>query len=196
MDKNNLEEYINKLKNLEKTLSEENSEDVSFIQELDGILNNLTKEVENNYKSAGYSLEVKIKKLNENAVIPKYSKNGDAGLDLIATSVSLKDKQITYGTGLSMEIPNGYVGLVFPRSSIRKYDLSLSNSVGVIDSGYRGEIMATFNLKNPWSESDIYKEGDRVAQIMIIPYPKIKFIESNELSDSDRGDGGFGSTGN
>lgn len=193
MDKNSLEEYINKLKKLEKTLSEEDTEDDSFIQELDGILNNLTKDVENNYKAAGYSLEVKVKKLNENAVIPKYSKDGDAGLDLIATSVSQTDLQITYGTGISMEIPNGYVGLVFPRSSIRKYDLSLSNSVGVIDSGYRGELMATFNLKNPYSE--IYEVGDRIAQIMIIPYPKIKFVESNELSDSDRGDGGFGSTG-
>jgi dUTP pyrophosphatase len=106
---------------------------------------------------------------------------------------------VTYGTGIAMEIPKGYVGLVFPRSSIRKTDLSLTNCVGVIDSGYRGEIQATF--KKVFGKNDIridemdYKVGDRIAQIMIIPYPSVTFIESDELSDSERGEGGFGSTG-
>ena len=80
-------------------------------------------------------MKVKIKKLNENAVIPSYSKQGDAGMDLVATS-KIFDKygNVEYGTGLAMEIPEGYVGLIFPRSSICKQDLSLSNAVGVIDS--------------------------------------------------------------
>ena len=140
-------------------------------------------------------MQVKIKKLNENAVIPKYAKDSDAGLDLVATSiVNQTYDQITYGTGLAMEIPKGFVGLVFPRSSIRNTDLSLSNSVGVIDSGYRGELQATFNKKDP-SVNKIYDISDRIAQIIILPYPPIEFIESDELSDSDRGIGGFGSTG-
>lgn len=197
MDKKDIESYIEKLKSIEKEISSDDSEDISFMGELDELLNKLSNDISSSslVEKKFNGLEIKVKKLHSDAVVPKYSKDGDAGLDLIATSVSQKDLQITYGTGISMEIPNGYVGLVFPRSSIRKYDLSLSNSVGVIDSGYRGEIMATFNLKNPWSESDIYKVGDRIAQIMIIPYPKIKFIESEELSNSDRGTGGFGSTG-
>ena len=80
-----------------------------------------------------------------------------------------------------MEIPEGFVGLVFPRSSIRKYDLTLSNSVGVIDSGYRGELQATFKKTNGL-DSLAYKVGDRIAQIMIIPYPPIQFVEVDELS--------------
>jgi dUTP pyrophosphatase len=142
-------------------------------------------------------MKVNIKKINENAVIPKYAKNSDAGLDLVATSIiSETPKQITYGTGIAMEIPEGFVGLVFPRSSIRKYDLTLSNSVGVIDSGYRGELQATFNKTNhSLQRVDDYKVGDRIAQIIILPYPPIEFNEVNELSDSERGEGGFGSTG-
>jgi dUTP pyrophosphatase len=154
-------------------------------------------------------MKVKIKKLHPNAVIPAYAKSGDAGMDLVATKI-IKDtpEQITYGTGLSMEIPEGFVGLVFPRSSIRKTGLQLSNSVGVIDSGYRGEIQATFNkvfggeryydeTKNTEDTSNIfYKLGDRVCQIMIIPHPTIEFEELDELSDTERGASGFGSTGN
>ena len=140
---------------------------------------------------------VNIKKLNENAVIPSYSKDGDAGMDLVATSINFEGTQITYGTGLAIEIPKGFVGLIFPRSSIRKTDLSLSNSVGVIDSGYRGEIQATFNQKSLSSKSGsfLYGVGDRIAQIMIIPYPPINFIEVDELTNTERGEGGFGSTG-
>ena len=142
-------------------------------------------------------MQVKIKKVNSLAQIPSYAKDGDAGMDLIATSIiSETDTQITYGLGVALEIPNGFVGLVFPRSSIRKTRLQLSNSVGVIDSGYRGELQATFNKinNNSVSEND-YKVGDRVAQIMIIPHPPIEFEEADELSDTERGEGGFGSTG-
>ena len=153
-------------------------------------------------------MEVKIKKLNPNAVIPKYAKNGDAGMDLVATSViSDTPEQITYGMGIALEIPEGFVGLIFPRSSVRKTGLDLSNAVGVCDSGYRGELQATFNkvfggdrfydeTKNTEDTSiNFYKVGDRIAQIMIIPYPPIEFVEADELSNTERGEGGFGSTG-
>jgi dUTP pyrophosphatase len=141
-------------------------------------------------------MQVKIKKINPSAVIPTYAKAGDAGMDVIATSVISEDVfQITYGLGIALEIPNGFVGLVFPRSSIRKTDLSLTNCVGVIDSGYRGELQATFR-KHRGVASTIYAVGDRVAQIMIIPHPPIEFEVSEELSNTERGEGGFGSTGN
>jgi dUTP pyrophosphatase len=140
-------------------------------------------------------MKVRIKKLNENAVIPSYAKDGDAGMDLVATRIiSNTTFDVSYGTDLAMEIPNGFVGLVFPRSSIRKYELALSNSVGVIDSGYRGELQATFKKTNGL-DSLAYKVGDRIAQIMIIPHPPIEFDEVAELSDTERGEGGFGSTG-
>jgi dUTP pyrophosphatase len=144
-------------------------------------------------------MKVNIKKLHPNAVIPTYAKEGDAGMDLIATSViSETHTQITYGLGIGLEIPNGFVGLVFPRSSIRKTRLQLSNSVGVIDSGYRGELQATFNKITTTLENqkNDYKIGDRVAQIMIIPHPSIDFQEVEYLSNTQRGEGGFGSTGN
>jgi dUTP pyrophosphatase len=141
-------------------------------------------------------MKVRIKKLSETAVIPSYAKSGDAGMDLIATSIINEDIfQITYGLGIALEIPKGFVGLVFPRSSIRKTGLQLSNSVGVIDSGYRGELQATFN-KVFGVASTTYEVGDRVAQIMIIPHPEIEFEETNELSNTERGEGAFGSTGN
>lgn len=141
------------------------------------------------------NMKVKIKRLHKDAVIPSYAKPGDAGLDLVATNIISFDKeQVVYGTGIAVEIPEGYVGLVFPRSSIRKYEQYLSNSVGVIDSGYRGEIQATFNSR---FYADVkYKVGDKIAQLIIMPYPHIDFEEVNELSETERADGGHGSTGN
>lgn len=142
-------------------------------------------------------LKVKIKKLNPNAVIPKYAKPGDAGLDLTAVSKQDTGYNVIYGTGLAFEIPTGYVGLVFPRSSLSKYDLILSNHVGVIDSGYRGEVMLNFkkyDYSDCFNEAE-YKIGERIGQILIIPYPEIQFEETNDLSSSERGSGGFGSTG-
>lgn len=137
-------------------------------------------------------MKVRIKKLNENAVIPTYAKEGDSGMDLVITDIKGENKyDITYGFGISMEIPEGFMGLIFPRSSIRKTDLVLSNSVGVIDSGYRGEIQVTFKKTG----LNKYEIGDRGAQIIIIPHPPIEFEEVNELSNTERGEGGFGSTG-
>lgn len=140
-------------------------------------------------------MKVKIKKLHENAVIPKYAKNGDAGLDLtcIIEKWNEDNTMVTYDTGLAVEIPEGYVGLLFPRSSIAKTSLNLANSVGVIDSGYRGPII--FKYRYP-EEGIVYEIGDRVGQLLILPYPQIEFEEVEELSDTERGSGSYGSTGN
>jgi len=133
-------------------------------------------------------------KLDASAIVPKYAKPGDAGMDLYAVSQKFDDHgNYVFGTGLAMEIPEGYVGLIFPRSSISKTAHSLRNAVGVIDSGYRGEIMMKFDINT--HNSPVYDVGDRIAQIIIMPYPQIEFEEVFELADSERGSGGFGSTG-
>lgn len=139
-------------------------------------------------------MKVKIKRLYKSAVIPKYAKDGDAGLDLTATAYKVNEKgQYIYTSDLALEIPDGYVGLLFPRSSICKKDLEMTNSVGVIDSNYRGPIKSVFN---PTCEDpEIYELGERFAQLIIIPYPKIEFEEVEELSETNRGTGGYGSTG-
>jgi dUTP pyrophosphatase len=136
-------------------------------------------------------MKIKIKKLHKNAIIPSYAKDGDAGMDLTAISLELLEDFgcIKYNFGLSIEIPKGYVGLIFPRSSIYKSLQMMSNSVGVIDSGYRGELSAIMNSYGS------YMLGDRVAQLIILPYPKIEFEEVTELSETERGTNGYGSTG-
>lgn len=147
-------------------------------------------------------LNVKIKKLSKDAVIPTYAKHGDAGMDLTATSKEYDDNgNVVYGTGLAFEIPHGYVGLLFPRSSNTKKDLILGNSVGVLDSGYRGEVFLKFKHASTASQRtsfgysrEEYEVGCRIGQIIIIPIPQVNFIEVDELSSSDRGIGGFGST--
>lgn len=143
-------------------------------------------------------LSIRFKKLHLDAVTPTYAKDGDAGLDLTAISKRYADTFIEYGTGISIEIPEGYVGLVFPRSSVSKLeDFYLKNSVGVIDSGYRGEIMLRFNLQLLAEQKSYqsYEVGDKIGQLIILPYPQIQLEEVEELSSTDRGDGGFGSTG-
>ena len=168
-------------------------------------------------------MEVKIKKLVPEAVIPTYAKPGDAGMDLTATSkVYDKYGNVSYGTGLAFEIPEGYVGLLFPRSSNCKQDLLLSNSVGVLDCTFRGEVVLKFkpsvvfvsgdensnytedfdditfdSILSPTTIANYsdYQVGERIGQIIILPYPQITFIESDKLSETDRGVGGFGSTG-
>lgn len=142
-------------------------------------------------------MEVKIKKLHKDAVIPKYAKPGDAGMDLTAVSMKIDEwGNICYGTGLAFEIPEGYVGFVFPRSSIHKKGVVLTNCVGVIDSGYRGEVSFKFKEIAFGNFSKVaYKVGDRIGQIIIIPYPQIDFVEVDELSETERGAGGYGSTG-
>ena len=140
-------------------------------------------------------MKIKVKKINEDAIVPKYSKIGDAGLDLTAVKITGNTTfQVIYDTGLAFEIPDGYVGLIFPRSSICNYELELSNSVGVVDSGYRGTIKFVFNKTNGL-DSLKYKVGDRIGQLLILPYPEIERVEADELNDSERGYTGFGSTG-
>jgi dUTP pyrophosphatase len=142
------------------------------------------------------TLNVRVKRVKDTATIPKYATYGDAGVDLVAVSKhsDMMNMTVTYDTGLAVEIPEGYVGLVFPRSSVRKYDLQLSNSVGVIDSGYRGTIQFTFRVLDVDSPK-MYEVGDRIGQLIILPYPIVNFMEVDELSDTVRGEGGFGSTG-
>ena len=145
-------------------------------------------------------MEVRIKKLNPDAVIPSYAKPGDAGMDLTAISYDYDyehDNHI-YGTGLAIEIPEGYVGLIFPRSSNRKTMAYMTNHVGVIDSGYRGEIFITYKNRDDNRQklnTVPYTLGSKVAQLIIVPYPYIELVESEELSNTERGEGGHGSTG-
>lgn len=193
MQNDDIKKYIEELKKLEKSILDDDDTDVNFMGELNTLLGKLDEDIKTDFFSQK-GMVVKFKKLSPNAISPKYSKDGDAGMDLTITSIlSETDKDITYGFGVAMEIPKGFVGLVFPRSSVRKYDLSLTNCVGVIDSGYRGEIQATFKKTHDGNKK--YEVGDRAAQIMILAYPQIDFVESDTLSDSDRGEGGFGSTG-
>ena len=142
-------------------------------------------------------MKVQFKKLVDQAVKPKFGKPGDAGADLVATSLEWRTpSQVVYGTGIAVEIPEGMVGLVFPRSSVRNYDLVMSNSVGVIDSGYRGEVMVTFNVNHlDPNFAKLYEVGERIAQLVIVPVPLIQYTEVTELSETERGDGGHGSTG-
>ena len=139
-------------------------------------------------------MRIKIKKLHDDAVIPKYAHYGDAAVDLTAVR-HWEDNygNLCYGTGIAIEIPHSYVGLLFPRSSVSKTNLRLTNAVGVIDSGYRGEIMLKFDRKG--FTDVLYKVGDRIGQLMILPLPSIHFFEVDDLSPTARDSKGFGSSG-
>lgn len=153
-------------------------------------------------------MKIKIKKLSEIAQLPAYAKVGDAGMDLTAVSKNVTKDYIEYGTGLAVQIPEGYVGLVFPRSSVSKHSLLLCNSIGVIDSGYRGEIklrfkkvphdpakLAMFPIASAFTADGTYEISDRIGQLMVIPYPTVQWEEVENLDETERGDGGFGSSG-
>lgn len=141
-------------------------------------------------------LEIKFKKLHPNATMPKRGTDDSAGWDLTAISFESGDfgQMVTYDTGLSIEIPRGYMGLIVPRSSIYKTSQMLTNSVGVIDSDYRGSIKFKFRCMEV-QMSGLYQIGDRIGQLIIMPFPEVCFTESDYLSETDRNDGGFGSTG-
>tara|TARA_B110000495_G_scaffold202024_1_gene220946 strand:- start:3831 stop:4256 length:426 start_codon:yes stop_codon:yes gene_type:complete len=140
-------------------------------------------------------MNVKFKKLNDRAVIPSRAHKYDAALDLVATSKEERKQwgYVEYGTGLAMEIPSFCVGLIFPRSSISKTCHFLRNSIGVIDSGYRGEIKLRFSIDN--SENIEYDLYNKIGQLMIIELPNLSISEVSTLEGSERGGGGFGSTG-
>lgn len=144
-------------------------------------------------------MKVNFKKLNENAVVPTYGSQFAAGADLYActngetvTFESGETKLIK--TGLAMEIPEGYAGLIYARSGIaNKRGLAPSNKVGVVDSDYRGEIMVS--LHNHSNETQSIADGERIAQMVITPFLKVEYTEVDEISETVRGEGGFGSTG-
>lgn len=136
-------------------------------------------------------MKIKIKRLHPDAILPKYAHKGDAGMDIFALNVNIKDKYVEYPTGLSFEIPEEHVMLIFPRSSITDRDLIMKNCVGVLDSGFRGELKLRFKKEG----ENIYEVGERIAQLIILPYPEIEFEEVEELSKTNRGEGSFGSTG-
>ena len=141
--------------------------------------------------------QLKIKKLDERAKLPTYGTVDSAGADLYAVldnELSIEPGETkVIPTGLSMAIPKGYVGLIYARSSLgTKKGLAPANKVGVIDADYRGEVkVVLFNQSN---ETQIISPEERIAQIIITPYVKVDFEEVNELSETKRGNGGFGST--
>ena len=139
-------------------------------------------------------MKIRFKKLDPAASAPRKGTSGSAGFDLTAISEHWNDENHVweYGTGIAVEIPPGYVGLCFPRSSIFRTGTFLSNSVGVIDSDYRGEIKAKFY---DFLDGYLYNVGDRIVQLVIVPIPDVDFMESDELSATGRGTGGYGSTG-
>ncbi len=140
---------------------------------------------------------IKIKKLDESAVVPSYAKQGDACCDVTAISYEYDaehDLHI-YHTGLAFEIPEGYCLKIFPRSSNTKTECYIPNSVGVLDSGYRGELLVKYKNRDKSDKSVPYEVWDRVAQIQVTPYPVMEFEVVDELSETERGTGGFGHTG-
>jgi dUTP pyrophosphatase len=139
-------------------------------------------------------ITTKFKKLDPNTPTPKYAQKGDAGIDLVAMSVTHTEDYIEYGLGLALEIADGYAGFLFPRSSLSKYDLSLCNHVGIADSKFRGEIKARFKVTKK-DNPKIYNVGDRVCQLVVMPFPFNNMEEVEELSSTERGTGGWGSTG-
>ena len=144
-------------------------------------------------------MEIKFKKLDPRAVAPVRAHNTDAGFDLTATRITTELNEcgqliLVYHTDLAFEIPEGYMGLLVPRSSIFKKSLAFTNCAGVIDSGYRGEVMGKFRTTTDVVPA-VFKEGERFAQLLIIPIPTVDMVESDILSDSDRGEKGYGSTG-
>lgn len=145
-------------------------------------------------------MELKFKRLSEEAILPIRANRTDAGLDLTATRITQELNEcgqliLIYHTDLAVEIPEGYVGLLFPRSSVAKKSLTMTNCVGVIDAGYRGEIMSKMRSTTDVVPA-IYKPGERFAQLVIIPLADITVTEAAELSEGDRGENGFGSSDN
>lgn len=140
-------------------------------------------------------MDIKIKRLNNKAVIPEYAHQGDCAMDLVATEKIVVDNGdygfIEYKTGIALDLPEGYIAFLKPRSSVSKTGLIEATS-GIIDQGYKGEISYRFKSVPNTKQ---YEVGDRICQMYILPVPKINFVEVEELSDSSRKDGAYGSTG-
>lgn len=147
-------------------------------------------------KSFAKGNQLKVKKLHEDAHLPEYATEGAACFDIrsVQDGVVPVNGSLALSTGLSFEIPEGHVMLVYSRSGHGfKNDVSLSNAVGCIDSDYRGCLGV--KLTNSGTKDFVVEKGDRIAQGMIIKYDRISFVEVDELSETERGEGGFGSTG-
>jgi dUTP pyrophosphatase len=144
-------------------------------------------------------MEIKFKKLDPRAVAPVRAHKEDAGIDLTATRITTELNEcgqliLVYHTDIAFEIPSGFFGLVVPRSSIFKKSLTLVNAPGVVDSNYRGEVTCKFRTTTDVVPA-VFKEGERFAQMLILPVPEVEFTEIETLSETDRGQNGYGSTG-
>lgn len=141
-------------------------------------------------------MNVNIKKLNPDAILPTYGSADAAGADLCSieeVTVAPGETKLVH-TGLAMAIPQGYGGFIFARSGLAtKRGLAPANKVGVIDADYRGEIMVA--LYNQGQTAQTVERGERIAQLVLLPCPQAQFNLCEELDDTDRGEGGFGSTG-
>lgn len=167
-------------------------------------------------------INIKCKQLDEKAVIPFYAKEGDACMDITAIDLEydLKNDRYIYHTGLAFEVPEGYYMDLRPRSSNTKTDFYIANAPGTLDAGYRGELLVVFKRRDKIALEDFamlfkgcdpnqvmtayvnsmlsiapYVPGDRVCQMQVLPRPNINIEVVEELSESERGEGGFGSTG-
>lgn len=139
---------------------------------------------------------VKVKKLSQNSKLPIQGKPGDAGFDLTATSITENNKlYIEYSIDLAISLEPGFVGLIYARSSLSNYDLILSNHVGIIDENYRGCIKFRFKKTSESPDAKYYKVGDKIGQLIVMPYPKVEFEQVDELDETVRGEQGFGSSG-
>jgi dUTP pyrophosphatase len=142
-------------------------------------------------------MELPVTRLNEGAILPSRAHDGDAGLDLYACEAAHigPGERWSIGTGIALQIPDGHAGLVLPRSGLaREHGISLVNSPGLIDAGYRGEVRVLL-LNNDPAETFRVAAGDRIAQLLITPIALAEPVEATELTESARGEGGFGSSG-
>jgi dUTP pyrophosphatase len=142
-------------------------------------------------------MDLRVAKLKDNAVIPTRAHPGDAGLDLYSTEIAHlgPGERWSVGTGIALEIPEGHAGLVLPRSGLaREHGIALVNSPGLIDAGYRGEVRVLLLNTDP-AETVRIEAGARIAQLVVAPVAIAAPVEVTELSDSARGEGGFGSSG-
>jgi dUTP pyrophosphatase len=156
-------------------------------------------------------IDIKIKRLDERAVLPTKAHNTDAGFDMTAISLEFDEYgNAVYGFGWAFDIPVGYVGVLAPRSSATKYDVDMPNSLGMIDAGFHGEVKAKYRPTSTQpvrgtqtdsievcqsSRANIFKVGEKVAQMIIMKLPDVAFVETDELPQSERGEGGWGHTG-
>lgn len=146
-------------------------------------------------------MQLKVKKTTPDSKLPTYATDGSNGLDLTCTTVVIHPEYAEVRTGIAVEVPKGYVGLLFPRSSVSTKNLVMANGVGVIDSDYRGELMLRFKVldqasRGPFKYSSLYQQGDKCAQLLLVECPKLEIKEVESLDETVRGSGGFGSTDN